>query len=185
MQAGSALHILDERPEQARPALAAIKEASNQALGELRSVLDLLREGSNGAPRSPTPGLDQLDTLIDRTRAAGVRVSKRVEGQPTLLPAAVDRAAFRIVQESLTNVTRHAGEATATVTLRYGDKQVEIVVEDDGRGGPLFRRETGNGIPGMRERALALGGEFEAGSRDRGGFRVHARLPYESAVKEA
>lgn len=185
VQAGSALHLLEERPEQARPALTAIKEASNEALGELRSVLDVLREGTNGAPRSPTPGLDQLDTLIDRTRSAGLNISKRVEGDATPVPAAVDRAAFRIVQESLTNVTRHAGEATATVTLRYRENDLEIVVEDDGRGAPSVQRETGNGIPGMRERALALGGEFEAGSRDGGGFRVVARLPYGTSGKGA
>lgn len=185
VQAGSALHLLDERPDQARPALAAIKEASNEALGELRSVLDVLREGSNGAPRSPTPGLDQLDTLISRTRAAGLEVTKRVKGNPIALQASVDRAAFRIVQESLTNVTRHAGEATADVTLEYGKQDIEIVVQDDGRGASSPQRESGNGIPGMRERALALGGEFEAGSRDHGGFRVLARLPYQTYVQDA
>ena len=185
VQAGSALHLLDERPEQARPALAAIKEASNEALGELRSVLDVLREGSNGAPRSPTPGLDQLDTLIARSRAAGLEVSKRVEGTPAALPASVDRAAFRIVQESLTNVTRHAGGATAAVTLRYRAQDLEVVVEDDGRGASAPHRESGNGIPGMRERALALGGEFEAGRRTEGGWRVLARLPYQTQAQGA
>ena len=185
VQAGSALHLLDERPEQARPALAAIKEASNEALGELRSVLDVLREGSNGAPRSPTPGLDQLDTLLARTRAAGLRVTKRVEGPPAALVASVDRAAFRIVQESLTNVTRHSGGATASVTLRYRARDLEIMVEDDGRGASSPQREGGNGIPGMRERALALGGEFEAGRTSEGGWRVHARLPYQTQVQGA
>ncbi|MDQ3784748.1 MAG: sensor histidine kinase [Actinomycetota bacterium] len=184
VQAGSALHLLDERPEQARPALAAIKEASNEALGELRSVLDVLRE-SNGAPRSPTPGLGQLDALIARTQAAGLEVTKRVEGNPIALPASVDRAAFRIVQESLTNVTRHAGKATAAVTLTYGVQELEIVVQDDGRGASLPGRESGNGIPGMRERALALGGEFEAGPRNQDGFRVLARLPYQAKVQGA
>lgn len=185
VQAGSALHLLDERPEQARPALTAIKEASNEALGELRSVLDVLREGSNGAPRSPTQGLDQLDTLIVRTRAAGLQVSQRVEGSPAALPASVDRAAFRIVQESLTNVRRHAGRATAAVTLRYGERDLEVVVEDDGSSGASPPREGGNGLPGMRERALALGGAFEAGPRDEGGFRVRAHLPYETHVQGA
>ncbi|MBA2273205.1 MAG: sensor histidine kinase [Actinobacteria bacterium] len=180
VQAGSALHLLDERPDQARPALAAIKEASNEALGELRSVLDVLREGSNGAPRSPTPGLDQLDALIARTQAAGLEVSKRVEGSPAALPASVDRAAFRIVQESLTNVTRHAGGATAAVTLRYTAQSLEIVIEDDGRGASSPHQESGNGIPGMRERALALDGEFEAGRGTEGGWRVLARLPYQT-----
>lgn len=178
VQASTALHVLEERPEGARPALSAIKEASNEALGELRSVLDVLRAGTNGAPRSPTPTLDELDTLITRSRAAGLEVRKRVEGEVRTLPAAVDRAAFRIVQESLTNVTRHAGKATANVTLRYGVHELEVAIENDGVGVPPTQGAGGNGIPGMRERTLALGGTFEAGPRAGGGFRIVARFPY-------
>lgn len=185
VQAGTALHLLDERPDRARPALAAIKEASNEALGELRSVLDLLRAEGDGAPRSPTPGLNQLDALIARTSAAGLKARKRVEGTPRALPATVDRAAFRIIQECLTNVARHAGVATAAITLRFGERDLEIEVEDDGRGAPSpgfpLQGTGGNGIPGMHERALALGGELEAGPRAEGGFRVRALLPYENA----
>lgn len=184
VQAGTALHLLDDRPDQARPALTAIKEASNEALGELRSVLDVLREGSDGAPRSPTPGLNQIDGLIARMQAAGLQVVKRVEGNARTLHAPVDRAAFRIVQESLTNVTRHAAVATATVTLKYGAHDLEVEIADDGRGTVSPQGEGGNGIPGMRERALALGGELEAASRAEGGFRIRARLPYETRVRE-
>jgi signal transduction histidine kinase len=184
VQAGTALHLLDERPDSARPALTAIKEASNEALSELRSVLEVLLAGSDEAPRSPTPGLAQLDTLIARTRAAGFQVVKRIEGEARALPASVDRAAFRIVQESLTNVTRHAGEATAVVSLRYGAQELEIEVEDNGRGASSGRSEGGNGIPGMRERALALGGTFDAGPRTDAGFGVRARLPYETHPAE-
>ena len=184
VQAGTALHLLDEQPEQARPALTAIKDASNEALGELRSVLDVLRETSDGAPRSPTAGLAQLDTLIARTRVTGLEAGKRIEGEARKLHPSVDRAAFRIVQESLTNVRRHAGAAAAVVTLRYGTHALEIEVEDDGRGGSSAQSGSGNGIPGMRERAVALGGDFEAGPRADGGFRVRARLPYEAHREE-
>ncbi|MBA2312580.1 MAG: sensor histidine kinase [Actinobacteria bacterium] len=184
VQAGTALHLLEDRPDQARPALTAIKEASNEALGELRSVLDVLRDGSGGAPRSPTPGLNQIDSLIARMKVAGLVVGKRVEGPERSLSAPVDRSAFRIVQESLTNVTRHAAVASATVTLRYKADVIEVEITDDGHGAISTHSEGGNGIPGMRERALALGGEFEAGPRAGGGFRIRARLPYEAHIRE-
>jgi signal transduction histidine kinase len=194
VQAGVALHLLDEQPGQARTALAAIKQASNDALGELRSVLDILRQGGD-APRSPTSGLDSLDGLVVNAEAAGLEVRARVEGTPRPLPAGVDLAAFRIVQEALTNVTRHAGRpVTATVLVAYGDHDLTVRVDDDGNGveSAFGRQEadsdrqdrrsgrsgrSGNGIRGMRERAAALGGELAAGPRAGGGFRVSARLP--------
>jgi signal transduction histidine kinase len=184
VQAGSALHLLDQRPEQARPALAAIKDASNDALRELRSVLDLLREGGDGAPRSPTTGLAQLDGLIARTESAGLLVDKRIEGEPRNLPAAVDRAAFRIVQESLTNVTKHAGANAVAVSLAYEPTDLVIEVNDDGRKRSSSDQSGGKGIAGMRERALAVGGELAAGPRPTGGFRVRARLPYHAAPRD-
>jgi signal transduction histidine kinase len=179
VQAGVALHLMDERPEQARTALSAIKEASKEALSEMRSVLGVLRQVDESAPRAPTAGLARLDDLVERARVAGIAVRVEVAGEPRPLPAGADLAAFRIVQEALTNVTRHAGPGvTASVRLGYGEDALLIEVEDDGRGAPGDLPPGGNGIPGMRERVLALGGEITAGPRTDGdGFRVRARLP--------
>jgi signal transduction histidine kinase len=176
VQAGVALHLMDEQPGQSRSALVAIKQASNDALGELRSVLDILRQGDEAPPRAPTPGLGQLDSLVAGAGATGLPVSAKVEGTPRPLPAGTDLAAFRIVQESLTNVTRHAGPASATVLVRYGTEDLTVQVDDDGKGvGP--NGTGGRGIRGMRERVAALGGELTTGPRPGGGFRVLARLP--------
>ncbi len=178
VQASTALHLIDERPEQARSALAAIKQASKETLGELRSVLDILRQSDEAPPRAPAPSLTRLDDLVAKVRAAGVEVLTKVEGDARPLPAPVELAAFRIVQEALTNVQRHAGGASATVRVRYGDRDLTVEVDDDGRGASSNGASGGgNGIPGMRERAAALGGELEAGPRAGGGFRVLARLP--------
>ena len=188
VQAGVALHLIDERPEQARTALAAIKTASNEALSELRSVLDVLRRGYEEPPRSPTLGLARLDDLLSKTKATGLTVTTRVDGAPRALPAEVDLAAYRIVQEALTNVTRHAGRAAATVRIGYGERDLIVQVEDDGRGSSTTAVPGGGrGIRGMRERATALGGELEAGPRAGGGFGVSARLPLpaEGAQHEA
>jgi len=178
VQSGVALHLLDERPEQAKAALAAINDASGEALREMRSVLGVLRRVDEELPRAPTPGLAQLPELVSRSAGAGVAVELEIEGEHRSLPASVDLAGFRIVQESLTNVARHAGTARATVRLSYGEDELTVVVEDDGRGTlPDIHRTDGNGIPGMRERAAALGGDLEAGPRLGGGFSVRARLP--------
>jgi signal transduction histidine kinase len=178
VQASTALHLIDERPEQARTALAAIKQASKEALGELRSVLDILRQSDEEPPRAPAPGLARLDELVSKVRAAGLEVRTRVEGDSRPLPAPVDLTAFRIVQEALTNVHRHAGGATATVRVSYRDRDLIVQVDDDGRGASSNGTSGGgNGIPGMRERVTALGGELEVGPRAGGGFRVLARLP--------
>lgn len=176
VQAGVALHLMDDRPEQARTALSAIKQASNEALGELRSVLDVLREGYEDPPRSPTTGLAHLDDLVAKTEGAGLRVTQRVEGTPRPLPPRVDLAAFRIVQEALTNATRHAGNAHATIRIGYSDRDLTVQIDDDGPG-TSDAPGGGQGIPGMRERATALGGELEAGPRPGGGFRVRASFP--------
>ena len=178
VQAGVALHLMDEQPGQSRSALVAIKQASNDALGELRSVLDVLRQGNEAPPRAPASGLAQLDSLVAGAGATGLEVRTRVEGLPRPLPAGTDLAAFRIVQESLTNVTRHAGPASATVLVRYGNDDLTVQVDDDGRGPAAAAGPgTGNGIRGMRERVAALGGELTTGPRPGGGFRVLARLP--------
>jgi signal transduction histidine kinase len=181
VQAGVALHLLDEQPEQARTALTAIKQASRESLGELRSVLELLRHGEEGAPRTPAPGLEALDALVARTSAAGVPVTVEVRGTPRPLPGGAGLAAYRIVQEALTNVTRHAGPATATVLLGYGDRELIVRVTDDGPGADNSTG-SGSGLLGMAERAAAIGGEVEAGPRPDGGFQVTARLPLPPAA---
>jgi signal transduction histidine kinase len=184
VQAGVALHLMDEQPGQSRTALAAIKQASNDALGELRSVLDVLRQGDETEPRSPASGLAALDRLVAGAGATGLEVRTQVEGAPRPLPAGTDLAAYRIVQESLTNVTRHAGPAHATILVRYGSKDLTVQVDDDVRGPATTAATAGNGIRGMRERVAALGGELTAGPRPGGGFRVQARLPLDRAGEQ-
>jgi signal transduction histidine kinase len=175
VQAGVGLHLMDSRPEQAREALAAIKTASAEALREVRSVLGVLRT-DRAAPRSPAPGLERLTEL---TEDAGVAVRTRVSGDPRPLPAEVSRAAYRIVQEALTNVRRHAGaDAAAAIEIEYADDALLVRVHDDGRVPPADLADgAGNGIAGMRARAAALGGSLSAGPDPGGGFRVAAKLP--------
>jgi signal transduction histidine kinase len=179
VQAGVALHLMDERPEQARVALSVIKEASKDALGELRSMLDVLRHVDERPPRSPAQGLARLDDLVARAAAAGLQVNTEVKGNLQRLPASVDLAAFRIAQEALTNVIRHAKAATATIRVVCDDRELALQVDDDGQGVVSYdvTASVGQGILGMRERASALGGLVEAGPRPGGGFRVLTRLP--------
>jgi signal transduction histidine kinase len=183
MQSGVALHLNKELPDQARSSLTAIKQASKEALSELRSVLDILRQEGEPAARSPTWTLARLDDLVSQAAAAGLEVRAETDGEVRRLPFAVDVAAFRIVQEALTNVTRHAGPATATVRVSYGDRDLTLQVDDDGRGQQGHGREpgSGKGITGMRERAAALGGDLDAAPRPGGGFRVQARLPLDGS----
>jgi signal transduction histidine kinase len=171
VQAGVGLHLMDGQPEQARTALLAIKQASAEALREVRSVLGVLRAEDEQAPRAPAPSLANLASLVDDAGAASV-----VEGTGRELPAELDRAAYRIAQEALTNVRRHAGpQALATVTIGYGPDALTVRVVDDGPAVATF--EEGNGIAGMRARAAALGGTLTAGPADAGGFLVEAKLP--------
>ncbi len=176
VQAKVGLHLMDSRPEQAREALTAIRSASAEALREVRSVLGVLRLDEEQAPRQPAPGLDRLTEL---TAAAGIGVRTTIAGSARRLPPEVDRAAYRIVQEALTNVRRHAGEgAAATVTLTYDPGAVTITVDDDGTaGGPAGPAGAGAGVTGMRARAEGLGGSLSAAPRPGGGFRVEALLP--------
>lgn len=176
VQAGVALELMDERPEQARTALTTIKAASKEALGEVRQVLSTLRAPGE-APRSPAPGLDRLPELLEQATAAGLRADVEVEGERVVLVPGVDLAAFRIVQEALTNIVRHSGSRVARVRLGYRPDGVEVVVDDDGPAVAGGDTGGGNGLVGMRERAAALGGTVEAGPRPDGGFRVRARLP--------
>jgi signal transduction histidine kinase len=172
--------VLADDPDEARAALTTIRSASREAMAELKATVGVLRAGEGDqAPRAPTPGLGQLDGLLEATRDAGLRVEAAVSGEPRPLPALVDLTAYRIVQESLTNVRRHAGADAATVTIRYEPAEVVIEVDDDGRGpGPApTDGQAGYGLAGMAERSAAVGGRFQAGPRPGGGFRVTARLP--------
>jgi signal transduction histidine kinase len=184
VQAGSALHVLGPGDEKLRGALVAIRETSKNALREMRATLGQLRQGSpdgNGA----SGGMDRLPALRDAVTAAGAPVTIAVEGEQRPLPPPVDEVAYRILQESLTNVLRHAGpSARATVRLCYGDTAFGIHVTDDG-GGALSEGSTagsGHGLTGMAERAAAVGGQVTAGPRDEGGFEVSARLPLTEAA---
>jgi signal transduction histidine kinase len=184
MQAGVALHVADTRPEQAKTALEAIRRTSRDALDELRGTLAVFRQPDGGdytlggaAPHS-RPGLGQLDRLVAKMADSGLRVQLIVEGQPTELPAMVDLAGYRIVQESLTNVLRHAGPTRSTVRVDYQPDGVVLAITDDGRARVADEAGWGgHGIAGMRERAAVLGGWLQAGPRSQGGFSVQARLP--------
>ena len=183
VQASMGLDLMDSQPEQARAALSAIKSASKEALEELRTMLTALRRDDDVAPRSPAPGLDRLPELIELTRAAGLTVQVEIAGKAPPLPAAVHLAAYRITQESLTNVARHAGRARVTVRVTYDDADVRVEIDDDGTAPAAGAAAigTGSGITGMRERAAALGGDLSAGFRPGGGFSVSARLPVRPA----
>jgi signal transduction histidine kinase len=180
VQAGVAVHVIERNPEQARNALLAIKRTSKEALTELRATLGLLRQGGESLPRTPAPSLVQLDSLVDTAARAGLPVDVSMRGEAWPLSPAVEAAAYRIVQESLTNVVRHADATGATVSVAYGPESLEIEVLDDGRASGVDGGE-GHGITGMRERAAAVGGRVDAGPRPEGGFRVWARLPHEAA----
>jgi signal transduction histidine kinase len=189
VQSSAVLHKLGKGPEPAvalaaaEEALTAVKAASKDALRELRATLGVLRQADEVAPTSPAPGLDRLDELTGRARSTGLSVSTRVEGVRRGLPPQLDLAAYRIVQESLTNVTRHARACTVLITLTYDDEHLCVRIEDDGGGAPdtpdtQDTRDIGNGIRGMTERARAFGGELTA-HHTAAGFRVEARLPLE------
>ncbi|MFI8181648.1 sensor histidine kinase [Actinacidiphila glaucinigra] len=189
VQAGVALALMDERPEQARQALTTIKAASKEALGEVRQVLGTLR-GPGEAPRSPAPGLDRLPELLEQAAGAGLAVDITRDSRAAGLPPGVDLAAFRIVQEALTNVIRHSGSRTARIRITRRGDAVELQVDDDGPATTGTDRAHdsgggGNGLLGMRERAAALGGTVEAGPRTEGGFRVLALLPLTAGAAAA
>ncbi|MCU1601380.1 MAG: hypothetical protein JWO22_2089 [Frankiales bacterium] len=170
VHAGVALHLLDSDPAAARTSLETIRDASRDTLTELRSTVGTLR---SEAPVRPTPGLAALPALVAGVEGAGLSVTTSVSGPERPLPVAVDLAAYRIVQEALTNVTRHAGATRAVVAVAYGDQDVTVAVTDDGRGGAAV---PGNGLTGMQERASALGGTLTAGPLARG-FEVRGVLP--------
>jgi signal transduction histidine kinase len=182
VQASAAAHVLADRPDKVAEALAAIRAASKDGLRELRAILNVLRQADEADPTQPAPGLNRLDALIAGVRQAGLPVTARVNGKPRPLPAVTDLAAYRIIQEALTNSIRHAGPATANVSLSYGESGLRIEITDTGLGSPPAPdgQETGHGLRGMRERAAAAGGTVETGPGPSGGFRVVAVLPLNS-----
>jgi signal transduction histidine kinase len=178
VQAGVAAHLLERDPRQAYGALRNIKHTSGAALTDLRSTLDVLRDPSAAAPLGPPAGLGDIAELTGGLRSAGVDVTLDIDSAADV-PAAVQSVAYRIVQEALTNVARHAEAAHTWVTVRRTPGAITIDVTDDGAAAPpeAARETASNGVRGMRERAAALGGTLEAGPRDGGGWRVHAWLP--------
>ncbi|SFQ64775.1 Signal transduction histidine kinase [Amycolatopsis arida] len=176
-----AREVLRTDPDTAEDSLRAVRAASSDAVRGLQSTLDLLRmrggDGSEPADRHPVGGLDRLDAIVRSATDAGLDVSVRTEGQPRPLPVAVDTAAYWIVQESLTNVLRHAGARHVSVELRYGPDELAVRIADDGRGERGGRARDGWGIVGMRERAGLVGGQLRAGGNGAGGFVVQALLP--------
>jgi signal transduction histidine kinase len=177
VQAGVGAHVIDTEPGEAKKALEAISQTSRSTLVEIRRMLGVLRE-VQGASYVPAPGLADLDRLVGDVASAGLQAAVRVEGTATEIPPGVDFTAYRIVQEALTNVLKHAGAATATVIIGYESTALRLEILDDGRGVNGRAAPGGHGLVGMRERVGVYGGSFEAGPRTGGGFRVAVRLPY-------
>jgi signal transduction histidine kinase len=189
VQASVGEHVIDDDPQEAKRALAAISGVSRSTLAEIRRLLGVLREADaeeGGAPAyAPAPGLADLDRLVRELDGAGIRVEVAYEGTRTELPRGVDLTAYRIVQEALTNVLKHAGPASAAVTVRYEPGVLDLEVVDDGRGvNGRAEGRVGHGLVGMRERVGVYGGSLETGPRPGGGFRVAVRLPYADRLIE-
>ncbi|WP_033344313.1 sensor histidine kinase [Catenuloplanes japonicus] len=180
LQAGVAEYVLDTDPPTAKAAIATVGDASREALSEMRRLLDVLRIEQDADPFSPQPGLADLGELVSRTRSAGLSVTLTTTGQVRQLAAGPDLCAYRVVQESLTNVLQHAGPATATVEVEYGELTLTVMITDDGVKpyNPAPSPDS-HGIRGMRERAELYGGVLTAGRCSGGGFRVVLRLPLE------
>ncbi|MER6950322.1 sensor histidine kinase [Nonomuraea sp. NPDC000554] len=178
LQAGVSEHLIDRDPEQARRALGDIRRVSKEVLVELRGALGVLRDAGEGEePLAPTPGMDRLPELVRRAKTGGIEVVLDLPEDGQELPKSVDLAVYRIVQEALTNIIKHARAARAEVSIRREAGDLLIEVRDDGVGWAEGASEEGNGLVGMRERAMSLNGSFAAGLAPEGGFRVEARLP--------
>ena len=178
VQAGMAAHVIDQQPEQAKEALEHIKTASHSTLQELRALVGVLRDPEGPAPLEPAPGLGALDDLVDTVRDAGLDVEIDLKTPSSPLPTTVNLAAYRILQEALTNVIKHAGPASVHVTVEQEDSQLKLeVINSGGTEPPVSADGSGHGIAGMRERAAALGGTLQAGPLPNGGFQVRATLP--------
>ena len=188
VQADGASYALGSDPDRARQALAAIAATGRQALAEMRRMLGVLRRDEDGTEpgRAPLPGIGQLGELLDQTRAAGLAVAFTVEGVPQPMTDGAALAAYRIVQESLTNTRKHGGpRATAEVTLRYLEDALLLRITDDGRGAAAASDGAGHGLTGMRERVAVYGGWVQAGPRPSGGYHVAALLPLVAPVPPA
>ncbi|BCY10315.1 sensor histidine kinase [Actinoplanes sp. L3-i22] len=179
IQAGAARKVLDGAPEQAREALLAIEAGGRAAMTELRHVMGLLAPDDTG-DLAPQPGLDRLDALVDRLSGSGVPVTLTRTGRPRPMPAGVELAAYRVVQEALTNTVKHAAGASAAVVVDYGPDQLRVRVTDTG-GAPRGPAGAGRGLIGLRERLAVYGGTLHSGPRPAGGYRVDARIPVEAA----
>jgi signal transduction histidine kinase len=184
LQASGARAVMHSNPDRAQAALDVVERTGTEAMAELRRLLAILRTSPEDTSESSDklilpPGLDSLPDLVESVRATGVNVTVHAEGHPRPLDKSVDAAAYRIVSESLTNVTKHSGSgATANVQIKWTDSQLEINIWDNGRGvGPDERLSTGNGLLGLTERIVLVGGAFQARPRDAGGYEVHATLP--------
>jgi signal transduction histidine kinase len=160
----------------------AIESSGRDALAELRRLLGILRSEDEELAIGPQPGLSSLQSLVEQVRASGVSLELRIEGEPVHLPAGIDLSAYRIVQEALTNVVKHARGAAAEVAIRYRERALELDVVDDGHSRPISVNGAGHGLIGMRERVALYGGTLEAGTRDGGGYAVRARLPFGDAT---
>ncbi|MFJ5533445.1 sensor histidine kinase [Streptomyces sp. NPDC093261] len=188
IQAGVGGRVIQTQPAQAREALRAIEATSRETLSGLRRTLVSLRQADRGdtaserSPLAPSPGLADVERLAAATAGAGVRVDVRRSGKQRPVPADIDLSAYRIVQEALANVVRHAGTGRCRVAVDYGDEELSVEVVDDGRGAADNSSAHGFGIIGMRERAGLLGGHLSAGPRPEGGFRVAARLPLPAPI---
>ncbi|MFD7964193.1 sensor histidine kinase [Streptomyces zaomyceticus] len=177
VQSEVAVHVARKRGEQVPEALLAIREAGREAARELRATLEALRDDDT----TPPPGLGHVPELVERAGRSGLAATLTIEGQRHDVPAAVGRTVYRIVQESLTNIARHADATRASVRIAYGPDVVALQVDDDGRATPDTAPSPGIGLLGMRERVTALGGRFRAAPRGEGGFTVRAELPVERA----
>lgn len=175
-QARAGPHLTDD-PERANGVFRAIESSGREALGELRRLLGILRSEDQQLAIGPQPGLTSLTSLVEQVRASGLPVQLRVEGEPLHLPAGVDLSAYRIVQEALTNVVKHAHATSAEVEVRYRPDALELAIIDDGRGMAASANGAGHGLVGMRERVALYGGKLDAGRRDGGGYSVRARFP--------
>jgi signal transduction histidine kinase len=185
VQAGGARRILDRDPERAIAAAELIERTGREALAEMRRLLGVLHPGEH-AEYAPQPTLRELDPLVERTRVAGVPVTLWVDGEGRELPAGLDLAAYRVVQEALTNVVKHGGGAPTEVEVHYRADAVEVRIADRGNGALNIRLGgSGHGLVGMRERVRTYGGELHAGRRRGGGFEVHVRLPLEGEEEAA
>jgi signal transduction histidine kinase len=183
VQAEGASYALGSSPETTRRALGTIADTGRTALAEMRRLLGVLRSEAGTADRAPQPGVDQLEDLLEQVRATGLTVAFTVEGVPVPLPQGMELAAYRIVQESLTNTRKHGGpRVRATVALHYGEDELRMLVSDDGRGAGALTDGQGNGLVGMRERVAMYGGSVEAGPRPEGGYKVEAVLPYRASL---